>query len=772
MPMIPDLTLSLLLIFSPALAGVLVIFVPGTGAIAHWLGAAASAVSVFCAIQLGLVGGSETVLAAQWVKALEIDISFRINPLTLSLAGMVAGIGAIILHYCGHYFAPGQKRDRVIATLSLFESAMLGVVLSDNLYLIFIFWELTGLCSFFLIATDSDKDPDAPLAAKQALLVTVGGGLPMLIGFIYLASMTGTASLAQLAANPPPPDIALVALAFILPGVLTKSAQFPFHFWLPGAMAAPTPISAYLHSATMVKAGVILLLFLYPVLGESWLWHTALIPLGAVTMLWGSFQALRQDDIKILMAWSTVAQLGLLVTAIGIGSPLSIRGAVMHLFAHAFFKAALFLVVGIVYHETHTRLLSKLGGMRTVMPLLAVACAACAASMAGAPPFAGFLSKEIILEAGFGSWGWARIVSLAAITLGSIGTVWYSARFYIGIFEGEQRSDDARHAHKPAVSFESGTVFLALLTVGIGFAAGWFGDTILNPAVTTLSRAEAAAGHLALWHGVNVPLITSITILSAGFLLHRRAGLKPLAGSGFGTDASVLFEQFQDGCKSVGSWLNRYLSAANPSWYFAAAIIAGFAGAIVGIPSYPYEFSMGELPIAAWMVIAVQALSIAGIFSVRSRLARALLLSAVGFSTAVLYRIFRAPDLVLTQVLVEILLTVFLVLSIRFLPRSTGTVWPRNPVAIPARTLLSLAAGAGAAAVALAMFAIPRDTRLADYFFRAAPEISQGNNIVNVIIVDVRGIDTLMEVMVIVVAVLGVAGLIRHRELPVEETPE
>lgn len=730
---------------------------------ASWLAAGASACAAGLAVQSLASGTSGVVQVAGWAPDLGIDVSFRFDALTLPLAAMVAGIGAIIVHFCGHYFGPGDKRRTVIATLSLFEAAMLGVVLSDNLYLLFIFWELTGLCSFFLIATDADKDPDAPVAAKQALLVTVGGALPMLVGFVYLADVAGTASLSQLATTPPAAGVMTIALALILPGVFTKSAQFPFHFWLPGAMAAPTPISAYLHSATMVKAGVILMLFLYPVLGQSWLWTAALVPAGAVTLVWGSYQALRQDDIKILMAWSTVAQLGLLFVTIGIGSPLAIRAAVMHVFAHAVFKAALFLVVGVVYHETHTRLLSRLGGLKTVMPVLHAGSLVCAASMAGIPPMAGFLSKEIVVEGALHSDGWIRIAALAAIVAGSVGTVWYSARFHFGIFTGTMRGHEAEHAHAPHKGAEAGVMILAGLSLLMGLGAGLTGDWLLNPAVATLSGAPEAVSHLALWHGLTPPLFVSAGIIGLGLLLHHRSGFRELPGR-FRVAAAETFEVFLDSCKAAGGFLNGIFSAANPAIYFGSAVLIGFAGSLAVIPDLNYRFEV-ESSVTGWSVILIQVLAIAGVFAIQNRLARVLLLSAVGFSVAVIYRLFRAPDLMLTQVLVEVLLTVFVALAIRFLPAGKDPGWERPGMSGAFRSALALAAGVAAFSLVIGIFGVPQDMRLPEYFIRQAPAVSGGNNIVNVIIVDIRGLDTLVETFVIIAAALGVAGLLRRREV-------
>jgi multicomponent Na+:H+ antiporter subunit A len=382
----------------PAFVGALLLAVPRAAGRARALGVAGSAGSLLLAAALLAEGADGVVVAWEWAPALSVNVAWRLNVATLAFAALVSGVGALVLHFAGAYFGASDKGRRAIAVLCLFEASMLGLVLADELLLLFAFWELTGLCSFFLINTDADKRDDTFASAQQALVVTVGGALPMLAGFLYLILETGTGSLSALAAMELSPRVQTLAFALILPGILTKSAQVPFHFWLPGAMAAPTPISAYLHSATMVKAGLILLLYLFPVCGDSAVWTGVLIPVGALTCIWGSYRALGEDDAKLLMAWSTVSQLGLMTITIGLGTDLAIRAAALYLLAHGVFKAGLFLGIGAIDHAARTRRLSELGGLRHRTPLLCVVVAVLAGSMAGLPPFAGFLSKELVLK--------------------------------------------------------------------------------------------------------------------------------------------------------------------------------------------------------------------------------------------------------------------------------------------------------------------------------------------------------------------------------------
>ncbi len=447
-----ELSLATGIVLTPVFSAALLFARRELRALAGFIGAAGSGLS-FAIIAWLLMSRAEGVYVLwEWAPGLDFVLSWRLNVGTLALAGLVTFVGTLVMQFAGAYFGPSDKGWRAIATLSLFEASMLGLILADNLFLLFTFWELTGLCSFFLINTDADKREDTFAAAQQALVVTVGGSLPMLVGFIYLASI-GSASLTELYTLELPVGAQTVVFLLILPAVITKSAQIPFHFWLPGAMAAPTPISAYLHSATMVKAGLILLIYLFPICGGSPWWVALLVPIGGATCVWGSYRALGEDDIKLLMAWSTVSQLGLMTLTLGLGTDLAIRAGILYVFAHALFKAGLFIIVGGIDHAAHTRLLSELGGLgKKVGPLFWVALILCG-SMAGLPPFAGFLSKELVLEKLLLVDPLVHDVAVTAIVAGSIGTVAYTARFFFGVFAGSARSEGAKRAHGAGFGF-------------------------------------------------------------------------------------------------------------------------------------------------------------------------------------------------------------------------------------------------------------------------------------------------------------------------------
>lgn len=710
-------------------------------------------------------GASGVTMLWSWAPELFIELSWRLNPATLWLAVLVTGVGTLIVQYAGAYFGPTEKGKRAIGILTLFEAAMLGVVLSDNLFGLYVFWELTGLASFFLIAIDADKRDDAYPAARAALLVTAGGALPMLVGFIVLAVNTGTASLDALVTGAALPlGLQLTAFALIVPGIVTKSAQAPLHFWLPGAMAAPTPVSAYLHSATMVKAGIILLLFLQPVLGETRLWSAVLLPAGAVTCAWGSWRALAEDDIKLLMAWSTVSQLGLMTLTLGLGTDFALRAALLHLYAHAIFKAGLFLCVGGVDHAAHTRSLDALGGMRSRAPAVFAASVILGVSMMGIPPVAGFLSKELILESALNAESWIRTVALLGAVLGSIGTVAYTLRYLVGVFGGEPRSKGAREAQGPGAGFSFGPLVLAALTLAIGVLPGVVDRGFLQPVASALIGAKVEAEYLALWHGVTPALLTSIGIVAGGALAWWLLGARKVRGELLVPTGEKLFESFLEGLRRLGRPLVVALDRTNPALYFGIALFLGFTGAIGLLFEGPVPLPV-EWHLPALTVVAVQAAAIVAMMRLPGRLARILMLTAVGFTVAILFRLMEAPDLLMTQLMVEVLTTVFLALAIRLLPIDGQQVGMRRRWKA-LRAALAGAAGVAGAAIVLSLFAQPEQMRLKEYFAHAGPEVSKGYNLVNVILVDFRGLDTFIETTVVIVAAIGVAGLLRRREVP------
>lgn len=756
--------LTTAIVLLPAIAGALLLGWRSGSSAARGIGVLASLGSVGLALLIGQVGPHGVASLGGESSTVFLRLAWRVDFATLALAILVAGIGALVLYFAGAYFGATEKARRAIGTLLLFESSMLGLILADDLFLLFTFWELTGLCSFFLIMTDADKREDTFAGAQQALVVTVGGALPMLIGFIVLTVESGTASLSALAASPPPLPVQTLALALILPGLLSKSAQVPLHFWLPGAMTAPTPISAYLHSATMVKGGIILLLYLFPICGSSELWNNALVPLGTATCLWGSYRALGQDDIKLLMAWSTVSQLGLMVITAGLGTDIAIRAATLYLFAHALFKAGLFLGIGAIDHSAGTRNLSALGGLGRRAPLLCLVVAILAGSMAGLPPFVGFLSKELVLKKLLMAENFLEDLAVVGIVLGSVGTVAYTCRFFFGCFAGKPRSKDAANASPVGWNFLLAPTVLGVLSLSGGMGAVWVDRFMLEPVTTALLGYSLDEPQLRLWHGVNVPLILSAGILTLGYGIHRFLGSHPLPTGHWMPSGPELFDAFLASAQKTGLFLNRLLAGAPP------AIYIGIALALALLPALPlvgpgWVALAQPWSLAGLLLLSVLALGLTLLVYLPSKLGRILAVTTVGFAVALLYGQLSAPDLVLTQLLVEVLTTIFFLLAIRFLV-GREPVESKAPGIELLRWAFAGTIGLAAAGLVVSAHSLQPDGRLPDFFFWAAPEIAKGLNLINVTLVDFRALDTLVETLVVILACVGVVGLLTGREWP------
>jgi len=748
----------------PALVGALLLALPNAAHLARACGIVASLGAVLLFALLLGDGASGVAVAWEWAPALSVRIAWRLDNATLALATLVAGVGALVLHAAGAYFGPSQKGRRAIAMLCIFQSSMLGLVLADELLLLFVFWELTGLCSFLLIGTDADKRDDTFASAQLALVITVSGALPMLLGFLLLIVETGTGSLSALTELDLPLGVQTLALALILPGVLTKSAQAPFHFWLPGAMAAPTPISAYLHSATMVKAGLILLIYLFPVCGDSALWSAVLVPLGAATCIWGSYQALLQNDAKLLMAWSTVSQLGLIAITIGLGTDLAIRAAVLYLFAHAIFKAGLFLGIGAIDRVAGTRELSQLGGLGRRAPLLCAIVAVLAGSMAGLPPFAGFLSKELVLEKLMLADTWVHDVAVVGIVVGSIGTVAYTARFFFGCFGGSPRSEGAAEPRRAGLGFLLSPGLLALLSVAGGTLAGSTDRLVLEPVSAALLGYPLDAPNLSLWHGINVPLVLTVVILTFGFLLYRYTERRELPRGPAALAGDRVFARLLAAAQSFGSLCSRALADAPPSVYLGLLLALAFVWALPLGGQLAGALTSGWNPAGA-VVLLLLAFALSLVVGLTSAIGRILAFSGVGFAIAMLYSSLNSPDLVLTQLLVEVLTTVLFVLAVRFVASDEPPA--ESPRRVQgARLVFAAVLGVAAAGLVVALHGVPPDTRLSDFYFEAGPVLAKGHNLVNLVLGDFRALDTLVETLVVLATALGVIALLQGRELP------
>jgi multicomponent Na+:H+ antiporter subunit A len=721
--------------------------------------------------QLPAVAAGETVrFARPWVPALEVDLSFHLDGLSLLFALLICGIGTAIVVFAGGYLAGHRQIGRFFAFLLMFMGSMLGLVLADNVVTLFVFWELTSLSSFLLIGFDHGS-PAARRAALQALVVTAGGGLALLVGLLLMAGIGGSLELSVLLGRG---DILrehrwyTVILLLVLAGAFTKSAQFPLHFWLPNAMAAPTPVSAYLHSATMVKAGVYLLARLSPALGDTFLWTVLLTAFGGITLLVGGLLAIRQLDLKLMLAHTTVGSLGLLVMMLGIGEPKALQAAMLYLLAHALFKGALFMVAGALDHETGTRDLGQLGGLARAMPMTAAAATLAALSMAGLPPFFGFIAKEFVKGGALLSP--AAGLAATTVVVGSALMIAVAALIALKPFHGRHR-ETPKQPHEAPVELWLGPMLLAFLGLGFGVALGTAGDRLVAPAVTAVAGA-AVARELHLWEGVTPALILSLAALALGALLAwrwraaQRAMAKLLRKIGWGPDRG--YDQAMAALLRVAAAVTGAVQTGKLRHYMLASfgtVAVALAGGIAWIggldlaPPAP-EGGLPDLRLPEWAVMALIAAGGLATLFARSRLAAVAALGVVGYGVALLFLLFGAPDLSFTQFMVETLAVVIIMLMLLRLPAA----WPARRQ--PARLLdaaVAIPLGSVVGALVWVVSSGPLDTLLSDYFTAQSYPSGHGRNIVNVIIVDFRALDTLGEIAVVMTAALAAFALIRLR---------
>ena len=711
-----------------------------------------------------LAGGSITT-RLDWLPALGLNADFRLDGLGLLFAGLILGIGLLIILYARFYLAPRDPMGRFYSYLLLFQGAMLGIVLSDNLLLLLVFWELTSLSSFLLIGYWSHL-PEGRQGARMALAVTGGGGLAMIAGMLILGSIAGTHDLSQILtrgeaiqASP----LYLPALLLILAGAFTKSAQVPFHFWLPHAMAAPTPVSAYLHSATMVKAGIFLMARLWPVLAGTPEWFWIVTTTGLVTMVMAAAIALFKDDLKALLAYSTVSHLGLITMLLGFGTRAAATVAVFHILNHATFKAALFMVAGIVDHEAHTRDLRRLGGLRHLMPLTFAIALLAALSMAGIPPLNGFLSKEMMLEeAAHATWltPWAMG---ALATLGAAISVGYSFRLLAHGFLGPPRSDYPQAPHDPGPGLWAAPGILVLLVVLIGLlpmaSAAWLVD-IAASAVT----GQPVAVKIGHWHGTGAPALwMSLAAIGGGLLL---LGLyRPLRAAWDRSprpEAKRLFDAATDALTRLSRHVTDGLHDGGFGRSVTLAVLAIAAAALRAFlgqghsPGTRTPLPADPVTVTIWAVMLAAALATPALH--RNRVVALILTGVTGLLIAPLFMLFSAPDLALTQVAVEVVTILLMLLALHFLPRETPAE------SRPARRFrdATVAAIAGLGIGALAWSMLTREAAfppISAFHLAQSKPGAGGTNAVNTIIVDFRGYDTFGEIIVLGIAALVIFAL-------------
>lgn len=702
-----------------------------------------------------VIAGHPAAETYRWVPDYHLDLALRLSPLGLVMTYVVAGIGALVLFYCARYFRPDEPGlGSFAAVLTGFAGAMLGLVLADDLVLLYVFWELTSVFSYLLVGHTAGSGTSRR-AALQALLVTTLGGLAMLAGIVMLDHAGGTSRVSALLAHPPSGGLVPAALALILIGAVSKSALVPFHFWLPGAMAAPTPVSAYLHAAAMVKAGVFLVALLAPAYAAVAPWRAIVTVLGLVTLVLGAWRALRQYDLKLLLAYGTVSQLGFLTVVLGAGTAAAAQAGVVMLVAHALFKAAMFCFVGIADTRAGTRDLRELSGLGRTAPVLSAAVVLAGASMAGVPPLAGFAGKEAAFGAFAGGSGTGPLIVLVG---GSALTVAYTARFLWGAL-----------ARKPGVPdtpvrpigplFAAPTVLLGAAGLAAG-AALPYGDPLVA-AYTT--QYDGHPGHLSLWHGLTLPLGLSALVIAAGLMIFavrtRMERLPTRAAVPFSADRA--YDRTLHALDRLAVHVTGLTQRGSLPVYLAIiwlTLVAVPGGALLATGLGRDLLAHAEPWDSPAQAIVVALVVAAGVGTVRAgvRLAGVLLAGATGYGTALLFVLHGAPDLGLTQFLAETVLTVLFVLVLRRLPRRPAPS-PRRPKL--AHAALGVVVGALAGGLALTMTGA-RHRPPVSALLPAAAEKGGGKNIVNVTLVDVRAWDTLGEVSVLAVAATGVTSLV------------
>jgi multicomponent K+:H+ antiporter subunit A len=751
-----------------------------------WL---AGVVAGTCAVLAGLqypevVAGGVLHARLPWLPQFGLEFHLRMDGYSWLFALLVAFIGALIVLYARYYLSPSDPVPRFFAFLMAFMGAMLGTVLSGNLVQLVVFWELTSLTSFMLIAYWYHRR-DARRGARMAALVTVSGGFALLLGVLLLGNIVGSYDLdVVLAAGDRIRADPLYApmLVCVLIGILTKSAQFPFHFWLPQAMTAPTPVSAYLHSATMVKAGVFLLARLWPALAGTDLWFWLVCSAGAASLLLGSFAATFQRDMKGVLAYSTISHLGLITLLLGMNSRLALVAAVFHMLNHATFKASLFMATGVVDHETGTRDLKRLSGLRHAMPVTAVLATVAACAMAGVPLLNGFLSKEMFFEEAItagGALGLPPVLPVVA-TIAGLFSVAYSARFIHKVFFGPPASGLPRQPRDPGpMLVPSALLVAACLLVGVlpavtvGPLLTVAGDALLGP--------RMPAYELAVWHGLTPPLVMSLIALGGGlafYALMRRSGRTMAAAPLLSRiDSKRLFDLAN---ARLTRGAGRLARAAFPARLQTQMLLVVGSACVVALlrlwaagwrPS-PLALAPAD-PLFALLWTGGAACALGAAWQAKfHRLAALIMVGATGLATCLTFAWFSAPDLALTQLTVEVVTMVLFLLGLRWLPRRLELDDARRhgPGAV-ARHLrdgtVAVVAGAGLAALALAVFTLPATPVLTPFFLDNALPLGGGRNVVNVILVDFRGLDTLGEITVVgTVAIIVYALLRRFRPAP------
>ena len=717
--------------------------------------------------------GEVEVQMLPWLPELGLNLSLRLDGLGFLFALLILGIGLLVILYARYYLSKHEPMGRFYGFFLLFMGAMLGVVLSENLLLMLMFWELTSLSSFLLIGFWNHR-ADARQGARMALAVTGGGGLALLAGILLIGHIVGSYELSTVLVSG---DLirahALypVALILVLLGVFTKSAQFPFHFWLPQAMAAPTPVSAFLHSATMVKAGVFLLARLYPALSDSEWWFYLVSMTGLATLLIGAVMALFQHDLKGLLAYSTISHLGLITLLFGLDSRLAAVAAIFHIINHATFKASLFMAAGIIDHETGTRDMRRINGMMKYMPHTAVLAMIASLAMAGVPLLNGFLSKEMFFAETLdqhllGSFYWT-IPALA--TLAGAFSVAYSLRFVHDVFfNGEPIDLPKFPPHEPARYMKIPVEILVLLCLMVGMLPAYTVAPLLAVAVAGTLNGAVPEYSLTIWHGFNLPLLMSFVALVGGVLIYglRKWVFRWYEGLPH-VDSLDVFKRVIREITSGARWVTERLENGSLQRYLMLVLVSSLVLVIYALT--PLEALSGPVALTPLDIITVGGMVVLSLTSLltvlfhRRRLVALMVLSVVGLMVALVFARFSAPDLALTQLSVEVVTIILLILALFFMPDRT----PAESSSLRSFRDLILAGSFGTM-IALLTYAVltrPYES-IASFFLENSVSGGGGTNVVNVILVDFRGFDTLGEISVLAIAAVGIYGLLYGLHLP------
>ena len=727
-----------------------------------------------------------------WLPALGLNFVVRMDGFAWMFSMLVLGIGSLVVLYARYYMSPADPVPRFFSFLLAFMGAMSGVVLSGNIIQLVFFWELTSLFSFLLIGYWHHRK-DARRGARMALTVTGTGGLCMFAGMLILGHIVGSYDLENVLAageQVRSHELYTPMLVLILLGALSKSAQFPFHFWLPHAMAAPTPVSSYLHSATMVKAGVFLMARLWPVLSGTDQWFWIVGGAGVATLLLGGFLAMFQRDLKGLLAYSTISHLGLITLMLGLNSALAAVAAVFHIMNHATFKASLFMATGIVDHESGTRDMNRLSGLRKMMPITATLACVASAAMAGVPLLNGFLSKEMFFaETVFvDADHWVRVALPLAATIAGMFSVAYSLCFTVDVFFGPKATDLPRKPHEPPHWMRVPVELLVLICLLVGIFPAWTVGAFLNAAALPVVGGNLPYFSLAVWHGINTPLIMSIVALLGGVVLYM--ALRWLRKQEVLGDEAPLFSRI-DGQRVFENLLARTTLLARDTrrllntqrlqwqmlWLVLIALLAGT------LPLWLQGLTIGHranLPLSPafvllWVIGCACALGAAWKAKYH-RMAALIMLGGSGLCTCITFLWFSAPDLALTQLVVEVVTTVLILLGLRWLPKRDKNLQApalSTDLTVRARRLrdllIALAAGGGVGWLAFTMMSRPFPESTSTFFLERALSEGGGTNVVNVMLVDFRGFDTFGEIVVLGIVALTVYALLR-RFRPARET--